>query len=1377
MGTLFISHSSSDNDQAIKVCDWLKGHGWKNVFLDLDPQRGLATGHRWEDELKRAGERCAGVVVLISPDWVASRWCQAEFLAAKLLGKRIFPLFVAPTPFDDVPPELKGNYQIADISSPEMEPEGFERLAVGLKRAGLDPTSFPWPPPGDPHRAVYRGLQTLEEEDAAIFFGRDAQITEALDALRRMRQGDPKRMLVIQAASGAGKSSFLRAGIIARLKRDEENFVVLPAIRPERAAISGAFGLAASLACRPNELQSASDIVRQLEQIRARVIDRLERFAQSAGEEHIARPPAIIVPIDQAEELFNAENVEAAGFLELLSAGIMEDGNTILVCTIRTDAFSRVQEEQRLAAVPLLPFSLSAIPSTSFKDVIEGPARLSDPPLAIEPALTEQLLEDLAADDALPLLAFTLERLLRGHRGQGALTLGEYRHELGGLEGAIVAAVESAFAKAMRDPSLPRDRAALDRLAQSAFVPALVQIDDADAEPRRRVERFDKLPEASRPLVRHLIDERLLVTDHRLIDGIKADTVEVAHEAILRQWPVLRSWISGEREGLRALDGVRTAARDWRTHGGAQGWLAHGGGRLEEAERLLTPAHFANALGPAERDYLATCRARENAERERERNEMAREKKNIVRTRRLQRNIFVLIAAAVAIVLLAGFGIAELLKGIAIRSSDALAKLSEQAADNQDYEAAARYAIAGLAGADWPLVGYPGSRATVALRSADMLSSRIAILRGHNGSVGGIAYSPDGTRIVTASADRTARIWDAKTGAQLAVLRGHDGTVRTAAYSPDGARIVTASEDKTARIWDAKTGAQLAVLRGDGYFLGAAYSPDGRRIVTANDDNTARVWDAHTGAQMAVLRGHNGYVETAMYSPDGTRIVTASDDKTARIWDAQTGAQLAILRGHDRTLDSAAYSPDGTRIVTASVDGTARIWDAKTGAQLAVLRGHDAIVQTAAYSPDGTRIVTSSVDKTARVWDAKTGAQLAILRGHGGYLNSAAYSPDGTRIVTASDDGTARIWDATAGAHFAVLRGHDASVDSVAYSPDGTRIVTASADRTARIWDATTGAQLAVLRGHDSTVDSAAYSSDGTRIVTASDDATARIWDAKTGAQLAVLSGHDGDLESAAYSPDGTRIVTASVYKSIARIWDTTTGAGLAVLRGHDSAVASVAYSPDGTRIVTASADKTARIWNAKTGAQLAVLRGHDGIVRTAAYSPDGGRIVTASDDKTARIWDAVTGSQLTVLHGHDATVYSAAYSPDGTRVVTASVDDTARIWDARTGTQLAVLRGHDGHVDSAMYSPDGTRIVTASDDKTMRIWRSPQIDASWLSLPRKALIARTCTTLLSGGLDLFSNEELAAAPDLDPTLDADACHPPSLWARLRELVLASRAH
>jgi WD40 repeat protein/serine/threonine protein kinase len=559
----------------------------------------------------------------------------------------------------------------------------------------------------------------------------------------------------------------------------------------------------------------------------------------------------------------------------------------------------------------------------------------------------------------------------------------------------------------------------------------------------------------------------------------------------------------------------------------------------------------------------------------------------------------------------------------------------------------------------------------------------LAALIGHTGGVLSASFSPDGTRIVTASTDKTARVWDAVTGASLAELTGHTGRVVSASFSPDGTRVVTASYDRTARVWDAVTGASLAELAGHTESLfSASFSPDGTRVVTASNDHTARVWDASTGASVAELIGHTDPVYSGSFSPDGTRIVTVSNDKTARVWDASTGESLAGLTGHTDWVSSASFSPDGTRIVTASTDKTARVWDVSTGA-VAEMARHTESLFSASFSPDGTRVVTASNDKTARVWNAVTGASLAELAGHKDPVFSASFSPEGTQIVTASSDGTARVWDTSTGAPLAELARHTDPVFAASFSPDGTRVVTASSDGTARVWDTSTGASVAELAGHTGRVLSAAFSPDGTRVVTASSDGTARVWDASTGASVTELAGHTESLFSASFSPDGTRVVTASS-DGTARVWDTSTGASVTELAGHIDSVYSASFSPDGTRVVTASSDGTARVWDTETGALLAELTGHPGEVFSASFSPDGTRIVTASSDNSARVWDASTGASVAELAGHIGSVYSASFSPDGTRIVTASGDKTARIWDAvhcriRYAEREANARGEDG--------------------------------------------------------------------------------------------------
>lgn len=285
-----------------------------------------------------------------------------------------------------------------------------------------------------------------------------------------------------------------------------------------------------------------------------------------------------------------------------------------------------------------------------------------------------------------------------------------------------------------------------------------------------------------------------------------------------------------------------------------------------------------------------------------------------------------------------------------------------------------------------------------------VLESRI--LRGHTRSVGKVAFSPRGHRIVTASDDHTARIWDAESGKALVVLSGEQGEIAHASFSPDGLKVLTSAD--VAQIWDAEAGKMLLPLIGhtDAVEYGM-YSRDGAQIVTASTDKTARVWDATTGVSKMTLVGHSDRVFYADFSRDGTRVVTASRDETVRIWDLSSGKELLSLPGHNGSL-----SPDGNWIVTAPGSDAAVVWDAKTGKRVLDLRGHQANVWSAFFSPDSKRIVTASWDKTAKVWDSRTGTELFTLRGHTDSLWDARFSPDGLQIATAGGDGVARLWDA-----------------------------------------------------------------------------------------------------------------------------------------------------------------------------------------------------------------------------------------------------------------------------------------------------------------------------------------------------------------------------
>ncbi len=609
----------------------------------------------------------------------------------------------------------------------------------------------------------------------------------------------------------------------------------------------------------------------------------------------------------------------------------------------------------------------------------------------------------------------------------------------------------------------------------------------------------------------------------------------------------------------------------------------------------------------------------------------------------------------------------------------------------------------------------------------------------HNGLVSA-ELSPDGKRIVTASSDRTARVWDARSGQPLMEPLKHAGSVTSAQFSPDGTRIVTSSHDKTARVWSAQTGQPLTEpMQHKDWVSSAQFSPDGKRLVTVSE-GTVRVWDAEGGQAMFEPLKHDNWVNFAQFSPDGKRIVTASYDRTARVWDAQSGQPLTGPLKHTGGVNSAQFSPDGKRIVTASRDGTARVWDAQNGMPLTEPLKHNGKVKSAQFSPDGRRIVTAMRrGGTVRVWDAQSGQPLTEPFKHKGEVASARFSSDGEHIITTSTDDTVWVWDAQ-GSQPPLTEPlkHNDMVWSARFSPDGKRIVTGSYERAARVWDAQSGEPLTELLKYnvpevkpetspDGTVKiyapyavghagpvligpgvSAQFSPDGKRIVTvSSDDPRARVWDAQSGQPVTELlkqnSGVFG-LFFAQFSPDGKRIVTAS-HDRTARVWDAQSGQPLTEPLKHDEAVLSAQFSPDGSRIVTASMDGTARVWDAQSGQPLTEPLKHDGWVNFAQFSPDGKRIVTASNDRTARVWDAQSGQPLTEPLKHNDGVSAVQFSPDGRRVVTASSDCTARLWDAQSGQPLTEPFKHNDLVNSAQFSPNGKLIVTASSDHTARVW------------------------------------------------------------------------
>ena len=521
-----------------------------------------------------------------------------------------------------------------------------------------------------------------------------------------------------------------------------------------------------------------------------------------------------------------------------------------------------------------------------------------------------------------------------------------------------------------------------------------------------------------------------------------------------------------------------------------------------------------------------------------------------------------------------------------------------------------------------------------------------AVLTDHRTGIKFAHFNQDGDKILIVyksnkDAVRT-KIWN-DTGDFVTDLKGDTSEVWSGYFSPDGKKIITASQDQTAKIWDVKTGMLDTAYEHEDAVVAAMYSQDGAKVVTASG-NTIKIFDVKTKKLDTTLTGHIATIKSVEFSPDGRKIVTASADKTAKIWDVKTSNIIADLKSHTSSVKFACFSPDGDKIITVSSDSIARIWDAFSGKLVASLSGVN--YKFVRFSPDSTKIIISSYDNSAKVWNIQTGKLDLTLTGHSATINAAVFSPDGKKIATASNDKLVKIWDTETGLTDTTFRWHKSGVNDVEYSHDGEKIVTVSDDNIAKIWNVKTSEVPKNLDGDNSKIKSALFSPDGKKILSAFTDNSIGLWNAATRKLDTVLkiTKTPNRIKSAQFSSDGKKIIVVNV--SLISVFDVQNSKLIAEFK-DEAFFNSARFSPDGNKIVTASEDDTVKIQDIETKKSVAIFR-HDAGVNTAEYSPDGAKIITASDDNTCNVWDVKKGKLLYTFFAIDSTDYLIMDSENG---------------------------------------------------------------------------------------------------------------------------------
>jgi TIR domain/AAA ATPase domain len=556
VATIFISHSSRDHEAAQRFMTWLQSQGFDTPFLDFDKHAGIAPGSNWEKTLYREVERSEAIIIVQTPNWLDSKWCFAEFTQARALGKPIFPVIEAPTGDTLIAPDIQSLNLLKDREG------GLEQLARELTRIVLDAQGgFPW----DANRPPYPGLLAFQEQDAAIYFGRDDDIRRLIERLNARHTQGGTKLIVLLGASGSGKSSLLRAGVIPRIKRDARNWMVLPPMRPQAHPVDELARTIAIALDKGTEWRAWRDRLREGD-LAAMLSDLANDLRARAG----TNEAQILISIDQAEELFSIDQAkklfgasmpeeadrseETDRFFEILSVAMSEELPYLVLLTMRSDYLERLQSATKLKA-PFEEFSLGPLPLSRYAQIIEGPARVAG--IGIEDEFVQQASRDAETEDALPLLAFALRELYDRNVKHDNLTLAEYRGLGDPKEG--LTPLENAVRKAA-DAVLDEFRPTDDQLTalRDAFVPAMVQVNDK-GEFARQPARWDDLPANAYPILERLAKARLLILRQ---DG-DARMVEVAHEALLRKWPRLRAWLEDAREFLIGKQQLKRDLSDW----------------------------------------------------------------------------------------------------------------------------------------------------------------------------------------------------------------------------------------------------------------------------------------------------------------------------------------------------------------------------------------------------------------------------------------------------------------------------------------------------------------------------------------------------------------------------------------------------------------------------------------------------------------------------------------------------------------------------------------------------------------------------------------------------------------------------------------------
>jgi len=1082
----------------------------------------------------------------------------------------------------------------------------------------------------------FKGLAFYDVDDAAYFAGRERLVARLL-----ARVVDAP-LLAVVGASGSGKSSAVRAGLVAAVGRG-----LLPGSERWRIVVTTPAGQLPDLP--PADLSGPGT--------------------------------RTLLVVDQFEELFTAVPQHAQEpYAEWLTAAADRTDVTVVVA-VRSDYYARVAVHRRLADLLAANTVLvGEMTAEELRQAVEVPAATAD--IQLDPGLAETIAGDVAGEPGgLPLMSTALLSLWE--RGGGrSLSLADYR-EMGGVRTAVARLAEAAYRQLTRAQQAHARRMLL----------RLAEVDDAGEPIRRRVALPELAPDGdtdARTALDALAARRLLT--------VSATQAEVAHEALLREWPRLRAWLDDDESGRRLRRHLVPAATAWQS-------TARDAAELYRGQRLTAALDWMHDhpddLAELERDFLRASREAAEAD-------FIRRRRSIRRLRGLAAGL----AGVLVLALAAGL--------MAVDQRHKAARLS--------LEADVRALRANALGEDrWDRALLYAAQAYRIDGSTD---SRAALLQT-------VQRSPEATAVLNA-----------------------DQRLLALAVSEDGSTLATLGSAGTAYVWDTGSGRRVSTVPGLPVFRVSSLdlSPDGRHlaVVGAPIPEDPRDWvfgqrlmvaDLDQGPTATVRTLDGPPISAARFASDGRTVVTLGLDGLVRDVDVRTGAELRLLGVGVPASDTTVLDGPASRQYLAAADGQApgpvTAWEVDSGRVVWSSQESDGTV--ASISPDGTALVLGHADGPVEHIDlGADGARRPVPSDLVAGLVDVDWSPDGSTFAGATAEGTVAIWDAETLEPRAVLRGHSGTVSQVVYSPDATTLYASGYDRSVLAWDLTGSRGIVHVVGQALPAGALGHvmAADGSLAVTWLEDRTVQL--------LAVPEGTSSELEVVPRGgPAGIFVDPFGRYAGfLAAEWPTADRATVQVVDVAGRALFpytidlttglgfDAAFTADGRSLLTV-ADRRVALWDVRTGRPVPGVAGYEGQRDVGFVTGDArGRTVALSEiGGVVEVADLATGRRLATLvpdpaDGENLQVYPLIFSPDGRWLAGGSDSGRVVVWDTETWeVRSAWVAVQGGGVDSLAFTPDSGSLVSGGAG-TASVWDVEQGAAGGATLDIDPLRSRASVSV-----------------------------------------------